>query len=318
VTELEYGVLKGVGGSTINRLLKAGFTTVESVAATPARELAEKAGLGAETAEKVALLALMHVDPGFVPAMEVLQRRRRMMRCTTGSKELDLILAGGVETGSITEFIGEYGSGKTQICLTLSVMAQLPPEQGGLGGGVAVIDAEGTFLPERIVQIAAARGLDPKEVLSNIFIAKCYNSDHLSILIDNLPGIIEKNNVKLVIVDSIISHFRGEYLGRENLSERQQKLGNCLHRLMRIAETFNVAVVVTNQVQASPTTIYGDPNRPTGGNVLAHACTHRVYLRKGRKNTRIAKIIDSPSLPEREARFIITEKGVEDVEEARE
>ena len=289
---------------------------MEAVAATPARELAEKAGLGAETAEKVALLALMHVDPGFVPAVEVLQRRRRMMRCRTGSRELDRILAGGVETGSITEFIGEYGSGKTQICLTLSVMAQLPPESGGLGGGVAVIDAEGTFLPERIVQIAAARGLDPKEVLGNIFIAKCYNSDHLSILIDNLPEIIEEKNVKLVIVDSIISHFRGEYLGRENLSERQQKLGNCLHRLMRIAETFNVAVVVTNQVQASPTVVYGDPNRPTGGNVLAHACTHRVYLRKGRKNTRIAKIIDSPSLPEREARFIITEKGIEDVEEA--
>jgi len=318
VTELEFGVLPGVGGSTINRLIRAGYTTLEAVAATPARELAEKAGLGADTAAKVNLLALMKMGPGFVSAMDVLHRRRLMMRCTTGSRELDRILGGGIETSAITEFIGEYGSGKTQICMTLAVTAQLPQEERGLGGRVAVIDAEGTFLPERIVQIAAARGLDPQEVLKNILIARCYNSDHLSILIDNLPSIVEENDVKLIIIDSIISHFRGEYLGRENLSDRQQKLGSCLHRLMRLAETLNIAVVITNQVQATPAVAYGDPNRPTGGNVLAHACTHRVFLRKGRQNTRIAQVIDSPSLPERKIRFAITEKGIEDVEGVKE
>jgi DNA repair protein RadA len=155
-------------------------------------------------------------------------------------------------------------------------------------------------------------------VLKNILIARYYNTDHLSILIDNLPNIVEENDVKLVIIDSIISHFRGEYLGRENLSDRQQKLGSCLHRLMRMAETLNVAVVITNQVQATPAVAYGDPNRPTGGNVLAHACTHRIFLRKGRQNTRIAQVIDSPSLPERKIRFAITEKGIEDLEDVKE
>lgn len=315
MTELEFGILPGVGGSTINRLIRAGFTTLEAVAATPARELAERAGLGVDTAEKVSTLAMLKVNPGFVPALKIMERRKMMMKCKTGSENLDDILGGGVETGSITEFVGEYGSGKTQICMTLSVLVQRSPSEGGLGGSVVVIDTEGTFIPERISEIAKAGDLDHKEVLNGIFIARCFNSDHLSLLIDELPKLIEKNKVKLIIVDSIISHFRGEYLGRENLSERQQKLGSCLHRLMRMAETFNVAVVVTNQVQATPAIVYGDPNRPTGGNVLAHSCTHRIYLRRGRRNTRIAEVIDSPSLPAHKARFAITEKGIEDVEE---
>ncbi|MFQ6053256.1 MAG: DNA repair and recombination protein RadA, partial [Candidatus Bathyarchaeia archaeon] len=185
----------------------------------------------------------------------------------------------------------------------------------GLGGAVAVIDTEGTFIPERVNQIARSRGRDPEEVLKGLLVARCYNSDHLSILINSLPMLCEENNVRLVIVDSMIGHFRGEYIGRESLSERQQKLGSCLHRLMRLAEASNIAVVVTNQVQATPTVNYGDPNRPTGGHVMAHACTHRVYLRKGKGNTRLARVIDSPSLPEVKVRIALTERGVEDPEE---
>ena len=312
---LEPGTLEGVASTTIAKLRRAGYITLEAVAATPVREIVARAGMGEDTAAKVSRLAMMRVDPGFIPALKVLERRRNMMRCTTGSSRLDGILGGGVETGAITEFIGEYGTGKTQICFTLSVTAQLPDEEGGLDGRVCVIDTEGTFLPERIIQIAESRGLDPRETLEGILVARCYNSDHLSILIDSLPMICEEEGVRLVIVDSMIGHFRGEYIGRENLAARQQKLGSCLHRLMRLAEASNIAVAVTNQVQATPAVAYGDPNRPTGGHVMAHACTHRVYLRKGKQNTRLARVIDSPCLPEVKIRFAITARGVEDAEE---
>ena len=312
---LEPGILKGVASTTVNKLLKAGYTTIKAVAMTPAREIADLAGMGSDTAVKVCRLARMHVDPGFVPALEVLEMRQHMVKCTTGSSELDRILGGGVETGAITELIGEFGSGKTQICFTLAVTAQQPVEEGGYGGNVCVIDTEGTFMPERIMQIAEERGLDYTKVLEGILIARAYNSEHQIILINSLPELVEKSGIKLIIMDSMIGHFRGEYIGRGTLAERQQKLGSCLSKLLRVAEAFNVSVVLTNQVLSTPDTMYGDPNKPTGGHVMAHACTHRVFLRKGRQNTRLARVIDSPSLPEEKIRFAITAAGIVDPDE---
>jgi DNA repair protein RadA len=312
---IEPGIFEGVSSTTVKKLIEAGFTTVESIAVTPAREVAERAGMGSDTALKVCRLARVHVDPGFIPALEVLEMRKKMIKCTTGSRQLDRILGGGVETGAITELIGEYGSGKTQICFTLSVTSQLPVEEGGLNGNVCAIDTESTFMPERIMQIAEQRGLNPDSVLERILVARAYNSEHQAILISSLPEICEKNDIKLVIVDSMIGHFRGEYIGRGTLSERQQKLGSCLSKLLRVAEAFNIAVVITNQVMSTPDVMYGDPNKPTGGHVMAHACTHRVYLRRGRQNTRLARVIDSPSLPEEKIRFALTAAGVEDAEE---
>ena len=309
---VEAGSLEGVASTTLKKLHKAGLVTLESIAVTPPRQIVELTGMGADTALKVNALARLKVDPGFVSATEVLEMRGHMRRCRTGSNQLNRILGGGVETGVITELIGEFASGKTQICYTLSVLAQRPVEEGGFGGRVCVIDTEGTFFPERIVQIAKDRGYDPNEILSNIFIARAYNSEHQIILIKNLPQVCQEHDVKLVIVDSMIGHFRGEYIGRGTLAERQQKLGNALGNLLRIAEAFSLAVVITNQVQAKPDTTYGDPNRPTGGHVMAHACTHRVYLRKGRANTRLVQVIDSPYLPEEKVRIAITPAGVTD------
>jgi len=197
----------------------------------------------------------------------------------------------------------------------LCVMAQLPLEKGGLNGKVVYIDTEGTFMPERIFEIANALGLDPHETLGNIFLARAYNSSHQCVLTSYLFKFCPENDIKLIIVDSMIGHFRGEYIGRENLSERQQTLNSQLHKLLRLTEAFNLPVIVTNQVQANPAQFFGDPNKPAGGHVMAHACTHRVYLRKGSKGTRIAKVIDSPYLPENSTRFKITEKGIEDAQE---
>jgi DNA repair protein RadA len=304
--------IPGVGTKVASKLRQAGYPTIESVAVTPPREIIDKTNIGLPTILKIQQAAREKFSDSFKTATEVYEKRKAMQKCTTGSVKLNDVLGGGIETQALTEFIGEYGTGKTQICLMLSVTAQFSHEKGGLEGNVAFIDTEGTFMPERVYQIASKMGLDPSEILTNIFVARAYNSSHQCLLIDRLFTLCVEQKVKLVVVDSMISHFRGEYIGREHLAERQQKLNQHLHKLVRLAEAYNIAVVVTNQVQANPTAFFGDPNRPAGGNVMAHACTHRVVLRKGGKGTRLATVIDSPSLPEERARFKVTANGIED------
>ena len=199
----------------------------------------------------------------------------------------------------------------SQICHTLCVMAQQPKGEGGLDAGAIYIDTEGTFRPERIQEIAEARGIDSEKVLSHITVARAYNSAHQELIVKDLGRIIEPNKIKLVILDSAVAHYRAEFLGRGTLAERQQRLNRFMHQLLRTAEIYNIAVVVTNQVQAAPDSFFGDPTRPTGGHVVAHTSTYRIYLRKAAKN-RIARMVDSPYHPERDTVFILNEKGVDD------
>ncbi len=307
--------LKGVGPITASRLKEAGFTSIESIAITPKKELMERTGISDETATGLLQKVRELVGLDFITALELFDKRQNAQRITTASKNLDKLLGGGIETQAITEFIGEFGTGKSQICMQLCITAQQPPDHGGLGGKVLFIDTEGTFSPQRINDIAKARGLDPMKILENIVYARCYNSDHQMLIVDRTSKVIEEENVKLIVVDSLISHFRGEYVGREMLPERQQRLNQHIHKLLRLTELYNCAVVVTNQIQSNPQAFFGDPNRPAGGNIVAHASTHRLYIRKGRANTRIIHVIDSPYLPEAETRFAITEMGIEDAEE---
>ena len=307
--------IKGVGKDAASKLRRAGYTTIEAVAVTPLKELMKSTGMGEEKASKIIGEARKLMGFSFLRASELYERRRRMIRCTTGCGNLDRMLGGGVETQAMTELIGDYGVGKTQICMTLSVMAQLPRDKGGLEGNVIYVDTEGTFIADRVYEIASNRGLDPEKILDGIIWARAYTSDHQCLIIDHLFKVCPEENVKLVVVDSMISHFRGEYIGREELADRQQKLNMYLHKLLRLAEAYNLAVVITNQVHTNPAQPYGNPEHPTGGHVMAHACTHRVHIRRGKKGTRVAKIIDSPYLPENKATFKITEKGVEDAEE---
>lgn len=312
--DLKITDIGGVGESTAGKLRDGGFTNVEAIAVTPIRELIEKTGIGEKTAIEISSKARELLGLDFTTAMELYERRKEALRLTTGSKNLDDLLMGGIETQTIVELIGEFGSGKSQICMQLCVTEQLPIEKGGLGGKVLFLDTEGTFYPRRVYEIAQARGLDPDQVLKNIIYARCYNSDHQILLANRAFKVVGEEGVKLVIVDSLISHFRGEYIGRECLSERQQKLNDHVHKLLRLAEAYNCAVVITNQIQSNPASFFGDPNRPAGGNIIAHASTHRIYLRKSKGNTRIAKVIDSPCLPEESTTFVITSNGVENVE----
>ncbi len=315
--EIDIADLPGVGPATKAKLESGGITSILDLAASTTNELVDNLNITEETAHNLVFEAQKILkDKGIlekdlISANELFARRAKMLRCTTFSQNLDTLLAGGIETQAVTEFYGEYGSGKTQICHTVCVASQLPVDQKGLGGAALYIDTESTFRPERVAQIAKSRDLDVSSVLDNIHVAKIYNASHLELIVRAMGSLIQQNNIKLVIVDSIISLHRAEFLGRGSLSERQQKLNAIMHRLKRISEIYNVAVIITNQVQATPDTFFGDPTKAAGGNIIGHASTYRIYLRKAGQE-RKAIMIDSPMHPYGDTNFVVTESGISD------
>jgi DNA repair protein RadA len=307
--------LPGIGPATAQKLQELGFHTVESLAMATAREL-EPAGISEKKAFAIIEAARSCISVTFVRADELLKMRKSVLRLTSGSKALDGILDGGLETQTITEFYGEYGSGKSQICHQLCVNVQLPPERGGLSGAALYVDTENTFRTERIVQMSRYLGLDPEQVVKNIIYAEAYTSDHQMFLLDNADEVIKANNVKLIIVDSLTAHFRSEYIGREMLASRQQKLNKHMHKIIRLARAFNAVAVVTNQVMAKPDVFFGDAIYPIGGHIVGHTSHTRIYLRRASHGpVRIARLVSSPYLPEGEEIFKITENGIEAVSE---
>jgi DNA repair protein RadA len=320
VVDLEIQDIEGVGPTTAKKLKEAGIVSVMDLAVTSADELAVDINSSKDTAATFIMAAqrLLResniLEKEFVTAESALEKRKSLMRCSTGSRSLDELLLGGIETQAVTEFYGEFGSGKSQICHTLAAIAPQPKESGGLNGGVIYIDTEGTFRPERLNQIARARELEPSHVLKNVAVCKVYNSSHLELIIKDLGKYVNDFNAKLVIIDSIISLHRAEFAGRGTLADRQQRLNGLLHKVIRLAEIFNIAVVITNQVQSSPDTFFGDPTKAAGGNVIGHASTYRIYLRKSGEN-RTAKMIDSPYHPYSDAKFTLNEKGTDDLED---
>lgn len=305
----------GLGPAISQKLRELGFHTVESLATATAKEL-EPAGISEKKALEVIRNARSCISLSFIRADELLKMRQTVLRLTTGSKMLDELLEGGLETQTITEFYGEYGSGKSQICHQLCVNVQLPPERGGLGGAALYIDTENTFRTERIVQMAQHLGLNPEKVIKNIIFAEAFTSEHQMFLIDNADKVVKENGIRLIIVDSLTAHFRSEYLGMEMLVERQQKLNKHLHKLIRLARAFNAVAVVTNQVMAKPDVFFGDAIHPVGGHIVAHTSHTRIFLRKtARGPVRVARLVSSPYLPEGEGIFKITENGIEAVTE---
>jgi len=302
--------------SVIEKLQETGYTTLEAIAVTSPQELSATAGIPLATAQKIVKEARDSLDIRFKTALEVKKERIDSKKISTGSHALDTLFGGGIETRTMTELFGEFGSGKTQICHQISVNVQLPPERGGLNGKAVYIDTEGTFRWERIEAMAKALGLDPDTVMNNIYYMRAVNNDHqIAIVESDVPELLTKEPIKLIIVDSVTSHFRAEYPGRENLAMRQQKLNRHLHQLVRLAEMYDLAVVVTNQVMSKPDTFYGDPTVAVGGHTLYHVPGVRTQLRKSKGNKRIAKIVDAPHLPEGETIFVISDDGVRDAEE---
>ncbi len=306
--------LPGIGPAVAAKLESAGVFDMMSLAVMSPADLSDASGVSSAVARKAIQAAREMLKLGFMSGDEYAEKRGTVHYISTGSKNLDELLGGkGIESRAITEAFGAYGSGKTQLGSTLAVNVQLPVEKGGANGKCVFIDTEGTFRPARIRQIAEGIGANPDKVLKNILVARAFNSDHQILLLDRITEMIKEGEpIKLMIIDSLTAHFRAEYSGRGQLADRQQKLNRYIHNLMKLAEQHNLAVYVTNQVMANPAQMFGDPTTAIGGNIVGHASTYRMYLRRGKQGSRVAKLIDSPNLPDNETVYYVTEAGVRD------
>jgi len=310
--------LPGVGPAIAEKLREGGYTSLEAIAVASPSELVASAEIGEATAAKIINAARQAADiGGFETGDKILVRRQEVGKLTTGSETLNTLLGGGLETCAISEFYGEFGSGKTQVAHQLAVNVQLPPDKGGLNGSVIIIDTENTFRPERIKDMAEGLALDYQEVLQHIHVARAYNSNHQILLVDRAEKLAEElketeKPVRLLIIDSATAHFRAEYVGRGTLADRQQKINKHLHEALRFGDLNNAVIMITNQVQVRPDAFFGDPTRPIGGHIVGHTATFRIYLRKSKGEKRIARLVDSPNLPEAEAVFSVSKVGVRD------
>ncbi len=324
MAEHEIEDLPGVGPTTADKLREAGYCTIEGIATASRSDLVEAAEIGESTAKKMIKAAREMADiGGFKTGTAVLEDRKEVRKLKTLVEEFDDLLGGGLETKSISEVYGEFGSGKSQISHQMAVNVQLPEEVGGLGGSCLYIDTENTFRPERIEQMVNGLELDIEippvsEFLEHIHVAKGYTSDHQMLLTDSARELASElkdseKPVRLIIVDSLTAHFRAEYSGRGTLSLRQQKLNKHMYDLAKLAEEYNAVVLVTNQVMSNPAVFFGDPTKPIGGNIVGHASKFRLYLRKSKGSKRVAKLVDSPNLPDGEAAFVVESAGLKSV-----
>mmetsp|Transcript_15720 Transcript_15720/g.36206 ORF Transcript_15720/g.36206 Transcript_15720/m.36206 type:complete len:345 (+) Transcript_15720:1-1035(+) len=307
----------GIASNDLQKLQNAGYYTVESIAHATTRKLSDVKGISEAKVLKLKEIVKQMVSMEFKTAADALEDRQSIAMLTTGSVEIDKLLEGGIETGSITEVFGEFRTGKTQLCHTLCVTCQMPIAEGGAEGKAIYIDTEGSFRPERLRSIAERFGLDPAVVLENVACARAHNSEHQMELLKVAAAIMSQDRYALLVVDSATALFRTDYTGRGELSERQMQMGQFLRQLTRLAEEFGVAVFITNQVVANPDgmSFAKDATKPIGGNIIAHASTTRLRLRKGRGENRIMSVYDSPSLPEAECQFALSNAGVCDATE---
>jgi len=308
----------GIGAADVKKLREAGYHTVQSVTFAPKKALLVIKGISDAKADKIIHEAQQLVPSGFSTATEVHLKRANIIQITTGSKELDKLLNGGIETGSITELFGEFRTGKSQLCHTMAVTCQLPISLGGAEGKCLYIDTEGTFRPERLLAVAERYGLRGNDVLDNVATARAYNTDHQTQLLIQAGAMMYESRYGLIVIDSATALYRTDYSGRGELAPRQMHLAKFLRMLLRLADEFGVAVMITNQVVAQvdgAAMFSADPKKPIGGNIMAHASTTRLSLRKGRGEQRICKIYDSPCLPESEAVFAINADGIGDAKD---
>merc|ERR1711990_1147526 len=159
----------GISAGDIKKLQEAGIVTVELLVSTPRKDLLKIKNLGEAKVEKLIKLSDKILGgTKFETARTFHVRRQDVVRITTGSSNLDKLLEGGIETGSITELFGEFRTGKSQLCMTLAVTCQMPIDMGGGEGKCMYIDTEGTFRPERLLAVAERYGLNGEDVLDNV------------------------------------------------------------------------------------------------------------------------------------------------------
>ncbi len=314
----ELDLVKNINARQIKLLQENGISSAEALAMSPHTIISEIDGLGEKTAKKLIWNARNALGMSeFITAEDIDENTEYI---TTGSAELNRILGGGFQTGKLTEVYGPFKSGKTNLAHTISVSVQLPKNKGGLGAKVAYIDTENTFSKEKIKRIAKRFGVDPKKVLSGIFHARIFSSDHQAQMISKAETLCKTRGVRLIIMDSLMALMRAEFVGIGMLARRQSVLNNMIHALSRIAETYNCAVLLTNQVATKMMGMFSSDDA-IGGNIIAHGCHFRVMFKtKGFSSNnslkRRAIIVDAPDLAPEEVEFYITSVGIADTENA--
>ena len=318
--EIDYSVdqLEGVGAVTKKKLEAFGLTSIIDICVRGSKEVSEIAGVDKHKADSwVFGCQKILEEKGFIrksdmSTVELMEYQENLPAIETKAKGVDDLLGGGIKPEATYEVYGEFGSGKTQFCNSLTV------ETIHNGQNVIWIDCEDTFKPRRIVEILMARGYvedkeEALEYINRIYYFYCPNTEQLMGTINNLSNILMEKAPPLLILDGAIGQFREEYLGRGTLAERQMQLARLMTHLKNISYYFRNTVVFTNQVQSDPAMMFGDPIKPIGGNVVGHASTYRIYFKKSGKK-RVARMVDSPEHPQADAEFVLGVEGIKDPE----
>lgn len=308
MTNLE--ILPGVGPGTAEKMREGGILTIMGIATSTPGQLKDAAGITEAAARKLINASREYCKLGFELGSDIKNKQENTKYIPTYCENVDNLLGGGLRLGTTMELFAEFSSGKTQIghVLAVSVIKNFPESE------VIYIDTENTFSGKRIEQICEGLEIDPKQTLNQIKVGKAVSSDHQILLTESIEKeIVKGSNIKLVIIDSLMNHFRAEYLGRGTLANRQQTINGYLHKIASLVSNYGLAVYMTNQIQSDPGAMFGDPNKAIGGNIIAHFATTRAYIRKAAKGTRKMILVDSPDLPEGEALYKITNNGIENV-----
>ena len=307
--ESELLSLDGVGAVSVEKLSAAGITTLMGLAVNSPKEIATLTGMTEAKARAAIQQARDSLKLGFEVASSYEKKRNAIHKITTGCGVFDSMIGGGFESGCITEVYGGFGVGKTQLAHLLVVRALLEDKNNK----AIMLDTENTFRADRIRDFAKANGVDEEDALSRIFVARAFNSDHQMLMVDEVERLLQREKgYRILVVDSLTSHFRAEYSGRGTLAVRQQRLNEHMHKLLKLADLYNLVVLVTNQVSASPGVLYGDPTVPVGGNIVGHSSTVRIYMRYGKEGSIYAKLVDSPNMPQSDCNYYVTRDGFEE------
>ncbi|MDF1539676.1 MAG: AAA family ATPase, partial [Candidatus Thorarchaeota archaeon] len=297
MTDLES--VAGVGPAAAKKLREVFVTTAELLAVQNPAELQDKTKLGEGTIAKIIRNARMQCGKfGFKSGLDVEHEMETMARLTSGLPSLDEALLGGIEAGSIIEFYGPARGGKTQWCALMAVRAQLPVEEGGLGGRVLWLDSESSFKPWVIRANALRFGMDPDITLGNIGRAEIFLSGQINEIFETIPQMCAEQNYKFVVLDSFTGLFRAEYTGLDKLKLRQQHMNSVLNQMRRTAAATEATFAYTNQAMANISLYGGNPNAPVGGHILSHASDYRFYVKRRMKDERMISLQDNAGVPE--------------------
>ena len=315
--DLSVSQLDGVGAVTQKKLEAFGVTNIIDICVRGSREVSEITSVSKATCDTWVFKAqklledndlIRKADMGVT---ELLDYHDNLPTLGTKCEEVDNLMGGGVKPEATYEIYGEFGAGKTQFCNSLTCEAIKD------GGNVVWNDCEDTFKPRRIIQMLVAReektDKEAKEKVSNITYLYTPNTEQLLGTINALSTTLLEKKPKLVVLDGAIGQFREEYLGRGTLADRQMQIARLMTHIKNISFYFRCPVVFTNQVQSDPSMMFGDPIKPIGGNVVAHASTYRIYFKKSGKK-RLARMVDSPEHAQADAEYILTAKGHVDIE----